>query len=404
MRNKVYYGEYSLKHWIDLILSGNIVLPDYQRFFEWEKEDAQHLIQAFKDELFVPPLTIGAYAKGNAKTNQILDGQQRLSSIFLAYLGFFPNKEYLAKMSDSNNIDDNSENNENQDNNTSIKWKFSQLLDFGKTKDEIVIEILKNNRDKYIEIDFNLDDKFFEDHYLGFSFLIPNESEQKNYFASTFIDINSKGKELKNSEIREALYYLDENLKDFLKPEYTSSYIITPKGESYRLDFVKYLSMISQYINDKDSTKNIAKGTVTKTKTLEKDYYLFYIQNVIKDTKSEFWGDYSKISELFPNDSWKERINNLGNYLDKMLGKTYKFNSIIYADMYLFGLVYYIIFNNKKIMENKIPELTDRIMQESNKFQNDKKGHAKSPSQLQYLKIRIQKSIEIYKGFIDESA
>ena len=27
-KNKVYYGEYTLKHWIDLILSNNIVLPE----------------------------------------------------------------------------------------------------------------------------------------------------------------------------------------------------------------------------------------------------------------------------------------------------------------------------------------------------------------------------------------
>lgn len=31
MENKVYYGEYTLKHWIKLMLSGNIVLPECQR-------------------------------------------------------------------------------------------------------------------------------------------------------------------------------------------------------------------------------------------------------------------------------------------------------------------------------------------------------------------------------------
>lgn len=38
MENKVYYGEYSLKHWIDLILSKNIELPEYQRYFVWEEK------------------------------------------------------------------------------------------------------------------------------------------------------------------------------------------------------------------------------------------------------------------------------------------------------------------------------------------------------------------------------
>ena len=37
-QNRVYYGEYSLKHWIDLILSKNLVLPDYQRYFVWNEK------------------------------------------------------------------------------------------------------------------------------------------------------------------------------------------------------------------------------------------------------------------------------------------------------------------------------------------------------------------------------
>lgn len=30
MKNKVYYGEYTLKHWIRLILREEIVMPEYQ--------------------------------------------------------------------------------------------------------------------------------------------------------------------------------------------------------------------------------------------------------------------------------------------------------------------------------------------------------------------------------------
>lgn len=41
MENKVYYGEYTLKHWIKLMLSGNIVLPEYQRHFVWCERDVK---------------------------------------------------------------------------------------------------------------------------------------------------------------------------------------------------------------------------------------------------------------------------------------------------------------------------------------------------------------------------
>lgn len=32
MENKIYYGEYSLKHWIDLMLSKKVELPSINEF------------------------------------------------------------------------------------------------------------------------------------------------------------------------------------------------------------------------------------------------------------------------------------------------------------------------------------------------------------------------------------
>ncbi len=59
MENRVYYGEYSLKHWIELILNGNIELPEYQRYFVWSEEKVKTLIETFRKKQFVPPITIG---------------------------------------------------------------------------------------------------------------------------------------------------------------------------------------------------------------------------------------------------------------------------------------------------------------------------------------------------------
>ena len=44
MDNRIYYGQYSLKHWLDLILKSNIVLPDYQRYFVWNENKVSTLI------------------------------------------------------------------------------------------------------------------------------------------------------------------------------------------------------------------------------------------------------------------------------------------------------------------------------------------------------------------------
>ena len=86
-----FYGEYSLEQWINFVLTKEIILPDYQRAFIWEKEDVEDLIDSLKNGLFVPPITIGNYG---GKTNYILDGQQRLSAILIAYIGLFPDWDY----------------------------------------------------------------------------------------------------------------------------------------------------------------------------------------------------------------------------------------------------------------------------------------------------------------------
>ena len=95
MNNKVYYGEYSLKHWINLVLKQNIILPEYQRYFVWNENKVKTLIETFKNKEFVPPVTIGAYKNNGNNINLILDGQQRITSILLAYLGLFPDKKGL---------------------------------------------------------------------------------------------------------------------------------------------------------------------------------------------------------------------------------------------------------------------------------------------------------------------
>ena len=86
MESRVYYGEYSLKHLINLLLRRNIVLPDYQRSFVWDEKDIKRLIKSLGEGQFVQPITIANYSCENRDLNLLLDGQQRLTSILLSYL------------------------------------------------------------------------------------------------------------------------------------------------------------------------------------------------------------------------------------------------------------------------------------------------------------------------------
>ena len=58
MNTRVYYGEYSLSHWIELVLTRNIILPEYQRSFVWFPKDVKSMVKSFKKHQYVQPVTI----------------------------------------------------------------------------------------------------------------------------------------------------------------------------------------------------------------------------------------------------------------------------------------------------------------------------------------------------------
>ena len=92
-KTRTYYGEYTLEHWINLILSKNIVLPEYQRSFAWSEERIKRFIVSLYKGDYVPPVIIAAGQENTERANLILDGQQRLTSILLAALGRMPNRD-----------------------------------------------------------------------------------------------------------------------------------------------------------------------------------------------------------------------------------------------------------------------------------------------------------------------
>ena len=128
MNTRVYYGEYSLSHWIELVLAHNIILPEYQRSFVWFPKDVKRLVKSFKKHLFVQPVTIAVMPENEqSSSNLILDGQQRITSLILAKLGYFPDREKFEAVEDIDNGDDEAD--EAVENAVvPIKWTFKELL------------------------------------------------------------------------------------------------------------------------------------------------------------------------------------------------------------------------------------------------------------------------------------
>lgn len=180
MENRIYYGEYSLKHWIEMLLKKKITLPEYQRSYVWDEKAVKRFIKSLEDKQFIPPVTIAHYKIENDdnETNLILDGQQRLTSLLLAAIDSFPDRNKFEKAEDITKSEDDSMDDDNSDKTTPIKWTFNQLLELGNN-----IESIKNkakDSDKYnsLKIKDKIDNEFLENTFLGFSYIVPDSDKK----------------------------------------------------------------------------------------------------------------------------------------------------------------------------------------------------------------------------------
>ena len=67
--------------------ASEIVIPEFQRSFVWKQIQASKLIESFLVGLPVPPVYL--YTERDSQNSIVIDGQQRLKSIFYFFDGFF---------------------------------------------------------------------------------------------------------------------------------------------------------------------------------------------------------------------------------------------------------------------------------------------------------------------------
>lgn len=405
MDKKVYYGEYTLLHWIELILKHNIVLPDYQRGFVWPKENLESIVESFRLGSFVPPIVIGVYTEGGVSRNIILDGQQRLTSILLSYIKLYPKfDEFKTPIT---NIYQDGEENPMDDTplpEEKIVWKFNQLLDKGNpprlllTRDQ-VREANQDDLAKYDNLPASccLTDEELQNCYLGFSYIVPvnaSDTDQQAFYSKLFRDINILGVSLENQESRRALYYLNPQLKDFFEPSFGGLIHVNQNSKKTMFDFVRTLAFCSQYKHD-NSSGSIAKGC-RKQANLEL-YYADYIDSVIRGTHTSV---FSKFNDDIGIANIQPRLNTLNTHiLGLSLNKIY--NSIIDADLSLFGLMYFVLFEGKQFDSAAYPAITSALTTTNEAYRNDAAfaSHRRSPNALGNLRQRLQKSKEIYEPY-----
>ena len=401
-RNKVYYGEYSLKHWIDLIMTKDIELPEYQRFFVWSKKQTGELLNSLMENQFVPPVTIGNYILGGKKAHLILDGQQRLTSILLAYFEVFPERNKYKIIKDEHTANENDDNFKEDEIDEDeyyevdfIEWNFNKMLEQIqkkglRDKNKIHDELIKVG---YENMPFeSLTEEVIEDCYLGFSFIVPDtidDKEQQRFYSKVFRSINTAGTQLQALESRQALYYLNQDYVGLFAPGF-AKFCRTPSG---RMDFVRYLAILSQYKKN-NGESNLARGYARYMEA----YYEKFIYSVV-DEKSDT--EFVKLSNVIPQMDYKERIEKLSHIMEIMGLDDKEHPSIIDMDLYMFGIIYFVLFEGKEVIVECSDNLKSNIEEKIKNIKEDKTDrHTKNPGALKYLKIRLKSSIDIYERYV----
>lgn len=413
------YGEYSLEHWINLILKKNIVLPEYQRSFVWTEKDVKRLIKSINDKQFIQPITIALSPNANGGSqNLVLDGQQRLTSILLAFLGYFPNKEKFEKAETLAGEDDSASDEEQVDDispqtNISINWTFRVLQELGSSITEIKQGI--NNTDKYNSLslnDPNLPDTFWKEHFIGFSYIVPNSQdpiEAQTYYSRLFRNMNYLGVKLSSLESRKSLYYQNAELTKYFEGKTSNNEDVLcglqlSKGSgSETLDFVRYLAILSQRVAESNGS-NVLKG-YSAYKDRE-SYYADYVAYILgleqEDREHKF--DNLKFQDVFPNNAWIERYEVLKDAVALLkphmaLNEQGHLTSLTDADYWLFGLIYYVAFHGKSLNEKDINQLVTEISSEIQDERNNT-NQMKNNNRVGRIRIRLDKSIEIYRKYV----
>ena len=172
--------------------------------------------------------------------------------------------------------------------------------------------------------------------------------------------------------------------------------------QSRKIDVVRYLSILSQYFA---KGKNVNKVLVGYSAYSSREsYYVDYVSFVIgleQEHRIDKFDGFS-FKKVFANDLWSDRFEKIRVVVDGIKNKMgldekkTAFKGWIDADYWLFGLLYWMLFEGKNVSfeDSLINSLTDEIVKKK------KDGYySRNPNRLGNLRERIDASINLYKKY-----
>lgn len=208
-----YPADYTLEVLFQKWKSGDIVIPKFQRGFVWKISQASRLIESFMLGLPVPQIFIHTDSE---QKSLVVDGQQRLKSIFFFFEGFFGEEDKAGKRKvfKLEGINENS------------KWFNKTFNDFSdpdkrKLKDSVLRAIIIKQ-------------------------LNPKDDTSVYHI---FERLNTGGTLLKNQEVRNCVYWgkLNDLLQELNKYEVWRKLLGKPKLDSRQRDIELILRYTALY-------------------------------------------------------------------------------------------------------------------------------------------------------------
>lgn len=403
------------------MLTQNIELPEYQRSFVWDENDVKRLVDSLQSGQFIMPVTIAHYKDGTDCKNLILDGQQRLTSLLLAFIGYMPRKEMFKISGD--NLAHGDDSREEEDVSAPLEWTYKRLL-VKQPQENSVEKIKERLREdvRYSKLGVLFDDieDFYDNTFLGFSFIIPNGKDAKEtqrYFSTLFRNMNYWGKKLSSLESRRSLYFMNADYKEYFDgrletgEDVLCGIRIVENMMPRKIDFVRYLSMLSQYTIVKNHEIWRVMVGYSAYSSRESYYvdYVAYVVNLEQESRKDKFDGFD-IEQTFPNQIWKERFREIKAFLERNKGclgldeKNDAFTSWIDADYWLSGLLYYVLFLGKHIKREG--ELLEEVKSEIyNKRHVKENGvpteYQRNPNRIGNLRDRITRSLEIFDNYAE---
>lgn len=272
---------------INSLKSGYFVIPGFQRKFIWTKKQVASLALSIIKGIPVPPLYV--YVDNKTKKQVILDGQQRVTAIFLYFYGLYftsDHKHHKLNFKDVSNIKEKMDDIDNRiveynnrygdkkpknikDEIKQLKVERKNLALKLKEKYELVetTYLISNRVKTNIDISFSIFDEDSKEYLKRKDFQIAvvrcKDGHPQKIFANIFKVLNTGGKTLGTQEIRNGIYW--ESLL------YERLFVINEKNENWR----RIYGNISQFSKDVEILLKILSlnyYTVHSNKGIETNY------------------------------------------------------------------------------------------------------------------------------------